>query len=169
MHGVVAECHLSMAKLLLKKHADTEVKTRSSGATALHFAAKKAFVKIVNLLLRKGAKIHATSWKGETPLHCAPNNIQSTAPEDDNGRDIIAQEPPDELYDPDDGSEVETDEANELHRDMSPTHVEAEENLNEDYNENILEVIKRLWPRRCEVTQKEELVRVAYRARDDVT
>ncbi|MCY4402059.1 MAG: ankyrin repeat domain-containing protein [Candidatus Poribacteria bacterium] len=52
---------------LLKLGADINVQSRK-GKTALHSASKAGFVKVVNLLIEKGAKIDATDNRGETPL-----------------------------------------------------------------------------------------------------
>ncbi len=52
---------------LLKLGADINVQS-SKGKTALHCAAKAGFIKVVNLLIEKGANIDATDNKGETPL-----------------------------------------------------------------------------------------------------
>ena len=52
---------------LLKLGADINVQSRK-GKTALHCAAKAGFIKVVNLLIEKGANIDATDNKGETPL-----------------------------------------------------------------------------------------------------
>ena len=59
---------------LLALGADIDVRNHK-GKTALHYAAKAGFLKVINLLIEKGATIDAPDKNGETPLFDA---IRST-------------------------------------------------------------------------------------------
>jgi protein phosphatase 1 regulatory subunit 12A len=54
----------------LKSSADAIVHTRT-GATALHVAAAKGYLDVIDLLIRAGANINSTDNDGWTPLHAA--------------------------------------------------------------------------------------------------
>lgn len=59
--------HPEKVERLLELGADIDVKS-SKGKSALHCAAKAGFVKVINLLIEKGANIDATDNTGETPI-----------------------------------------------------------------------------------------------------
>ncbi len=68
---------LPRAQLLLSRGADVNLVSKKNKETALHLAASSAdddnSLKIVILLLRYGANVHAKNAKGDTPLHKAIN------------------------------------------------------------------------------------------------
>lgn len=68
---------------LLELGADIHVRSRNKGKSALHCAAKAGFLKVIKLLIEKGANIDATDYKGETPLFEA---IRSTIKKRENLR-----------------------------------------------------------------------------------
>ena len=61
-----------IVKLLLDKGVDVDA-SNSSGATALHLAAKYGRLAIVKALLDKNADVNVKAKGGETPLHEAIN------------------------------------------------------------------------------------------------
>lgn len=66
--------HPDKVQELLDLGADIDVQNYK-GKTALHYAAKAGFSKVINLLIEKGATVDATDNNGETPLFDA---IRST-------------------------------------------------------------------------------------------
>lgn len=66
--------HPDKVQELLDLGADVDVRNYK-GKTALHYAAKAGFSKVINLLIEKGATVDATDNNGETPLFDA---IRST-------------------------------------------------------------------------------------------
>ncbi|MDE0011882.1 MAG: ankyrin repeat domain-containing protein [Candidatus Poribacteria bacterium] len=66
--------HPDKVQRLLALGADIDVRNYK-GKTALHYAAKAGFLKIINLLIERGAPLNATDNDGETPLFDA---IRST-------------------------------------------------------------------------------------------
>jgi ankyrin repeat protein len=61
---------LEAAKAAIEAGADVNAST-NSGETALHSAASRGFVALVQLLTDKGANVNATNRSGDTPLHNA--------------------------------------------------------------------------------------------------
>jgi ankyrin repeat protein len=59
--------HPDEVQRLLELGADIDVRNYK-GKTALHYAAKAGFLKVINLLIEKGATVDATDQDGETPL-----------------------------------------------------------------------------------------------------
>lgn len=59
-----------MLEYLLDKGFDIEFKTKFAGYTPIMYAARSNN-SILQLLIERGANVHATSIKGETPLHIA--------------------------------------------------------------------------------------------------
>jgi ankyrin repeat protein len=59
--------HPDEVQTLLDLGADIDVRNHK-GKTALHYAAKAGFLKVINLLIEKGATVDATDQDGETPL-----------------------------------------------------------------------------------------------------
>jgi ankyrin repeat protein len=59
--------HPDEVQTLLDLGADIDVRNYK-GKTALHYAAKAGFLKVINLLIEKGATVDATDQDGETPL-----------------------------------------------------------------------------------------------------
>jgi len=57
--------HLSVAKLLVERRADFNVKNEM-GYTALHFHAFIGNVSLVNLLVERGADVRLTNSNGQT-------------------------------------------------------------------------------------------------------
>ena len=66
--------HPDKVQRLLALGADIDVRNYK-GKTALHYAAKAGFLKVINLLIERGAPLDATDNDGETPLFDA---IRST-------------------------------------------------------------------------------------------
>ena len=66
--------HPDKVQRLLALGADIDVRNYK-GKTALHYAAKAGFLKVINLLIERGAPLNATDNDGETPLFDA---IRST-------------------------------------------------------------------------------------------
>ena len=66
--------HPDKVQRLLALGADIDVRNYK-GKTALHYAAKAGFLKVINLLIKRGAPLDATDNDGETPLFDA---IRST-------------------------------------------------------------------------------------------
>ena len=59
--------HPDEIQRLLELDADIDVRN-DKGKTGLHCAAKAGFLKVINLLIEKGATLDATDNDGETPL-----------------------------------------------------------------------------------------------------
>ena len=60
----------TVAKLLLHRKGDSNSRALN-GSTPLHIACKKNRIIVVELLLKYGASIGATTESGQTPLHVA--------------------------------------------------------------------------------------------------
>lgn len=67
------------AELLLERGADVNVRMRNSRLTPLHMAARRGLEKHVELFLRHGADVRATSCEGETPLNAACSGAERPA------------------------------------------------------------------------------------------
>lgn len=67
MHPSDCRC----AELLLERGADVDARMRGSRLTPLHVAARRGLEELVELFLRHGADVKATSCEGETPLNAA--------------------------------------------------------------------------------------------------
>merc|ERR1719470_296689 len=50
-----------------------------TGATALHVAAAKGYIKVINLLIQAGGEINQQDFDGWTPLHAAAHWAQREA------------------------------------------------------------------------------------------
>lgn len=59
------------AELLLEQGADVNARMRGSRLTPLHVAARHGLEELVELFLKHGADVKATSCEGETPLNAA--------------------------------------------------------------------------------------------------
>ena len=57
--------------------------------TPLHFAAKKRSLKVMRLLIEKGADVNATNSSKRTPLHIIVSCTTSKLPTDKKGKDIV--------------------------------------------------------------------------------
>ena len=77
--------HPEEVQRLLDLGADIDVRNYK-GKTALHYAAKAGFLKVINLLIEKGATVDATDKEGETPLFEA---IRSTIKDGDKQQGAI--------------------------------------------------------------------------------
>lgn len=67
----VSASHSRCAELLLEGGAEVNVLVRGSRFTPLHVAARRGLDEHVELFLRHGADVLATSLEGETPLNAA--------------------------------------------------------------------------------------------------
>lgn len=65
LHGVVAEHHFDIARLLIAKGADVNA-GNDEGVTPLHLA---AYPEMVEILVANGARLDARDSNGNTPLH----------------------------------------------------------------------------------------------------
>ncbi|CAN7977196.1 unnamed protein product, partial [Ixodes persulcatus] len=63
---------LNSSRVLDKVHAKT-------GATSLHVAAAKGYLKVMTLLIQAGVDLNAQDWDGWTPLHAASHWGQKEA------------------------------------------------------------------------------------------
>ena len=77
--------HPDEVQRLLDLGADIDVRNYK-GKTALHYAAKAGFLKVINLLIEKGATVDAIDQDGETPLFEA---IRSTIKDGEKQRAAI--------------------------------------------------------------------------------
>src|SRR6266851_8618446 len=68
--------HVRAVENLLRNDPGLVHTTDSDGLTPLHHAAFGGNVNVVELLLRMGADVNATSAHGSTPLHMAVENAQ---------------------------------------------------------------------------------------------
>ena len=78
--------HPDKVQRLLDLGADIDVRNYK-GKTALHYAAKAGFLKVIELLMEKGATVDAMDTNGETPLFEA---IRSTIKDGEKQRAAIA-------------------------------------------------------------------------------
>jgi len=63
-----------VARLLILKGADVNLKSTSTGYAPLHLVAQKGYLSLAKLLLRKGAKVNVKDNRYRTPLKYAVNN-----------------------------------------------------------------------------------------------
>jgi ankyrin repeat protein len=63
--------HTEVVKVLLTFGSEVNNKSKESTETPLHFAAKNGDIQIVDMLLKRGARINAKNYDGHTPLHIA--------------------------------------------------------------------------------------------------
>lgn len=68
-HQCPSDCRC--AELLLERGVDVNARMRDSRLTPLHVAARRGLEKHVELFLKHGADVKATSCEGETPLNAA--------------------------------------------------------------------------------------------------
>jgi ankyrin repeat protein len=69
-----SEALAGMCEILLAEGADLNLRSTTSGYSALHSAAHKCSATCVRLLLRAGADVNARANNGGTPLHAASYN-----------------------------------------------------------------------------------------------
>jgi len=68
-------------KAYLKNDIDINTRDPENGYTALHWAAEKGQMKIVKLLIEKGANLNAKTKNNLTPLNLADNNFENEVSE----------------------------------------------------------------------------------------
>ncbi|KAH7305922.1 hypothetical protein B0I35DRAFT_110233 [Stachybotrys elegans] len=86
LHHAAQRDHLAVAMLLLDRGADVEAQA-NGGRTALHLAARKASVDMVEMLLERAkANPNAKTTDGKTPLHFAASSADN---EDRERRDVL--------------------------------------------------------------------------------
>ncbi|XP_056870833.1 ankyrin repeat and SOCS box protein 16 [Takifugu flavidus] len=71
LHLCTSAQSLHCAELLLRAGAEVNARVRESRLTALHIAARRGLEEHVELYLKHGADVRATSQEGETPLNAA--------------------------------------------------------------------------------------------------
>lgn len=69
----------SCAELLLQGGAEVNARMRETRLTPLHIAARRGLEEHVELFLRHGADVRATSREGETPLNAACSGAERPA------------------------------------------------------------------------------------------
>ncbi|XP_061177552.1 protein phosphatase 1 regulatory subunit 12A-like isoform X7 [Saccostrea echinata] len=70
---------LQDANKWLNNKSVKEKKHPKTGATALHVAAAKGYMKVINILLKAGADVNSQDYDGWTPLHAAAHWAQEEA------------------------------------------------------------------------------------------
>lgn len=71
LHIAIDNQYLRLAKLLIEKGIDINIKTKLDKETALHKAVRNQYSEIVNLLLKNGAKVNIANSDGLTALDIA--------------------------------------------------------------------------------------------------
>lgn len=71
LHAAVVDGDFEETAKLLGQGANIEVKDPGSGASPLHYAVMKGRMKIIDLLLSRGADVNSRTKNGTTPLHTA--------------------------------------------------------------------------------------------------
>ena len=77
LHNLAAHGTRAEAETLLNNSSNIDINARDDwGATPLHYAASKANIPLVELLLERGANVNARMKNGETPLRQAQDVIR---------------------------------------------------------------------------------------------
>ncbi len=77
MHFAASSCNATIFKALIDSGADIHAKARWDHETPLHSATKHGANEVCELLIKKGANIHATTKMNLTPLHNAAGRDNS--------------------------------------------------------------------------------------------
>jgi ankyrin repeat protein len=74
LHVAAVFNHVKVARMLLEKGADVNVKDKDGDSSPLHFSAILGHMKIAKLLLKNGADVNAKDKAGSSPLHIGVMN-----------------------------------------------------------------------------------------------